>query len=123
VWRTGGSDPRRQLAATGPALGSAIERFKRAIRKAARKRKRAARPARATRRIPARSARQPVRLRTAAPQAHRPGLPPTILDRQRSSGVKSPLAASVEGRAAQIAAAIRQRLLDLRARLQRLGGR
>jgi hypothetical protein len=114
----------RELAKIGPALGAAIDRFRRDVEKAkasqqaVRRRRVVPRPSR----LPSFHVRRPAVHRAVHPHHVRPGAAPSVLQRQRSAQ-----SASIEGGANRVAAGIRSGLLALRRGLSRLrprlGGR
>jgi hypothetical protein len=118
----------RELATIGPALGAAIDRFRRDVEKAEAKRRAA--PRRAVvrlSRMPSLHVRQPVVHRPIHPPHVRKGAAPTLLQRRRAEaharGGAPALAVGIEAGASGIAAAIRSRLFALRRGLSRLGPR
>jgi len=117
-----------ELARVGPALGDAIERFRKGIVKEARRRA----PHRATRpptRPPATHAHRPIRHRIVRVVRLPSRIAPTILRRRRATdqsrgGARTDTATTVEGAVARAKAAISRRLravreavLDLKRRL------
>ena len=106
----------RELAKIGPALGAAIERFRRDVEKAKARQQTArrrvlSRPSR----LPSLHVRRPAVHRAVHPHHVRRGAAPTVLQRRRS---EQP--ASVEGGVNRAATGIRAGLLALRRGLSRL---
>ena len=122
-----------ELAKIGPALGAAIERFRRDVEKASAKKAAARRRVLAQpSRLPSLHVRRPAVHRAVHVHQVRAGAAPSVLQRRRSEqaqrvGGTASLAAGVEIGATGITAAIRSRLFALRRGLSRLrprlGGR